>query len=545
MHRTLLFLLAVVSFPVSAVSRTTYILPPLAIVDAGETTTFRTYAANNDPLEVENVRVRYEIEGDATIEKIEPKSIGWTCAIEGKTAECTQQYVLSGEQGLEVTVRGGAANGASATLKMSATSPRPAPPEYDVSRATVQNHHALIVDTTADSGPGSLRAAFEAANALDVPAKIVFNLPPPVPAEGWFTIIPESPLPPITTQRIFIDGKSQTRFTGDTNTRGPEIAIDGHLAHYGLEVHSPCATRIEGLVLGNFDANSALWFTKTGVCATYAYPVDLRSVTDNYLGTDPTGTTAWPNMRGLRVDFGSGLVRNNVISGNSYSGMWVWVTAPQPEALTIENNRIGTAADGATPLPNGTTGILFGGRVSADVRGNVIANHPGMGIALVRGDSYVEIRQNSIRDNGGIGIDWGIDGVSSTTDADSTIDPNAPTLLASRYDATLNRTYFTVFAQVEYLPRPAGSAFHLDFYANRGSDGDGETWLGSVGGGGGGPNGGQPYEAWVGGDHRGKWVNATLTRSPVYFAKPPEISAEAAGWDDASTSELSNAILVN
>jgi hypothetical protein len=340
-----------------------------------------------------------------------------------------------------------------------------------------------------------------------------------------------------------VDGKSQTRFTGDTNTRGPEIAIDGRRAHRGLEIHSPCMARVEGLVLGNFDEKQGLWFTKSGTCPSnvFSYASDVRLVMDNYIGTDPTGRVAWPNLRGLRGDFGSGSIRNNVISGNTYSGMWIWITEGRFESYLIEENRIGVAADGVTPLPNGAAGMLLGPRVSADVRRNIIANHPGMGIALVPGETYVGIRENSMHDNGGIGIDWSIDGVSPIKEDDGAFQPNAPVLLSGFYDAGTNRTYFNVTTKSR-RPGANGVSFGLDFYANAGPDGDGEQWLQSA-------NvetfDGRAYLASIPGDHRGKWINATLTRSPILFVRPPGgISTQGATFGDDSTSELSNSVLV-
>jgi Right handed beta helix region len=540
MSRFLLSLLLATTVPLVAQTPrlTTTIDPALAIVDANASATLQTILRAN--VQVTDLRIVYSIDGEATIERIEAHA-GWTCATAGKTAECTNPY-SGAEDRLTVTVRTGATNGGTSTLTMTATSAQPVDGSGgNIAHATLQSFQTLAVETTADAGPGSLRAAIETANRLTKPVRIEFRLPAPVPAEGWFTIIPESPLPPIMTERAFVDGKSQTRFTGDTNTRGPEIAIDGHLAHRGLEIHSSCMARVEGLVLGNFDENQGLWFTKTHPCANSGgSTTDVRLVMDNYIGTDPTGTVAWPNLRGLRGDFGSGSIRNNVISGNTYSGMWIWLSESRYDSFVIEENRIGVAADGVSPLPNGAAGMLLGPRVSADVRRNIIANHPGMGIALVRGETYVGIRENSMRDNGGIGIDWGIDGVSPARPEDRGSDPNRPTLLSATYDAATNRTLFNVQSKSD-RPGADGNYLSLDFYANRGPDGDGEQWLGT---GAVNANDGNAYVTAIAGDHRGKWINATLTRTPVFFVRPPSdrIASELATFGDDSTSELSNSV---
>ncbi|HEX6640779.1 MAG TPA: right-handed parallel beta-helix repeat-containing protein, partial [Thermoanaerobaculia bacterium] len=498
MRRMLVVLSLLVATSAFAQQFTARFVPPLVRVDPGAAVQVESILSYVNQTSVSNLSVRYDLDGGATFTSI--SGFGGNCAISGNTAECSMTpQPGSFETRVVLGILTGNGNGTHATVRVSATATRIEDAGTVTTSATgaLQNYRLVIVTTTADSGVGSLRAAIDEANGIGKPAKLLFQIAQPVPAEGWFTIVPASPLPPITVDSMFVDGKSQTRFTGDTNTRGPEIAIDGHLAHRGLEIHSRCEAKIEGLTLGHFDANQGLWFTKDGACASLPFTInDERWVTDNYIGIDPTGTIAWPNLRGLRADFGVGDVRNNVISGNTYSGMWVWITADRPNSLNIEDNKFGTAADGVTPLPNGAAGILFGPRVSADVRRNVIANHPGMGIALDRnGTTYVEIRQNSMRDNGGIGIDWGVDGVSPRVLDDADTVPNAPVLLSARYDSATDRTYFSVVVDSGRPNGPNGYDLGLDFYANRGPDGDGEQWLGIDHGPG--TLGTDAFEAWL------------------------------------------------
>jgi hypothetical protein len=495
-------------------AETTYleatVQPPIAIVERGQTVTFQTTLANPGVVRASDIRLTYAVDRNATIESLGGHA-GWDCSIEagGKKAECTKPSI-AGEapEVFSVVVRTGANAGEAATLTMAAES-RGLNLAVAGADAIVQSFQHAVVDTTADSGPGSLRSAIETANAAAGAVRIEFRLSP-VPQEGWFTFVPESPLPPITADRVFLDGTSQTRFTGDTNPRGPEIAIDGRRAHRGLEIHSSCLALVEGLVIGNFDEKHGLWFTQSRPCPRAGSSrTDIRFVQGNYIGTDPTGTVAWPNYRGIRGDFGSGVIRNNLIGGNTLSGLWIWATAARSDAFLIDGNRFGVASDGVTPLPNGTVAMLFGDRVSADVRANVIANHPGMGIALVPGQTFVAIQQNAMRDNGGIGIDWGIDGVSRVNDSDRGSEPNAPALLSATYSAATDRTTFQL-ATTSEDPRADVATVTFDFYANRGPDGDGEEWLGAdtvffrTSG---------SYIASLPGDHRGKWINATITRT--------------------------------
>jgi hypothetical protein len=192
-----------------------------------------------------------------------------------------------------------------------------------------------------------MRTAIATANAgCSAPCKIAFQILAPVPPSGWFTITPSTPLPPITADRVFVDGATQTAFPGDTNAAGPEVALDGRLtnAGHGLELDSNCDAVVEGLSVGNFADHGIAVFG--GPCSTRD-TADARRIAHNDLGVDPTGFTAAPNLRGALANKVISIL-DNVISGNRYSGVWAW-----SGDATIDKNRIGTAADGKTPLPNG------------------------------------------------------------------------------------------------------------------------------------------------------------------------------------------------
>ena len=190
--------------------------------------------------------------------------------------------------------------------------------------ATLQTYRIFAVTSTADAGPGSLREAMTQADASCTPGpcKIAFEINGPVPPEGWFTIMPATELPVIRAQRVALDGTFQTRFSGDTNPRGPEVAIDGHLALRGLQLRSSCEAVVEGLAIGNFIGGDGLSVSGDFRDCNFQQP-DRRLVTGNYIGVDPTGTVAWPNQRGLNIE-GNGEVRENVISRNKWSAVWFW-----------------------------------------------------------------------------------------------------------------------------------------------------------------------------------------------------------------------------
>lgn len=391
---------------------------------------------------------------------------------------------------------------------------------------TVSVYRWLTVNTTADSGPGSLRNALDEANAgcTPGPCRIVFEIPGPVPAEGWFTITPSSPLPSIEAARVTLEGSRQAAFTGNTNEKGPEIAIDGRLARSGIRMNTLCEGVVEGLAIGNFDEDQGLWFSTGADCRNR---FDKREVTDNHIGVDPTGETLWPNLRGLRADFAIGLdVKRNLIRGNRHSGIWLW-----RGAATITHNRIDD---------NGSSGVFLGPEVfAAVVSDNGFRGNREMGIAAARQLNSLGMRRNEMQDNGGLGIDWGLDGVSPAVD-DHQGPTNAPLLLSARYDASRHRTTITVTLQSQPLG-PQYSYGYLDFFANARPDGDGEDYVGSSGQ----LFGNGPVTVSVPGDHRGKWINATWTREHLPYGTTPkiDIQSHSVGFL-VMTSEHSNTVLV-
>jgi hypothetical protein len=99
----------------------------------------------------------------------------------------------------------------------------------------------FLVTTTADDGPGSLRQAILDADAVtDGPVTIDFDIPGP----GVRTIVPLSPLPPITTS-LLVDGTTQPGYAGT-----PLIAFGGPQAGSTPLTVSGGNVTIRGLALG-------------------------------------------------------------------------------------------------------------------------------------------------------------------------------------------------------------------------------------------------------------------------------------------------------
>ncbi|HEX2059134.1 MAG TPA: right-handed parallel beta-helix repeat-containing protein, partial [Thermoanaerobaculia bacterium] len=390
----------------------------------------------------------------------------------------------------------------------------------------------IVVTSTADSGPGTLRAAFEEVNAncLDRACKIDFALAPPVPSEGWFTIVPETPLPVLRAPRVYLDATTQTKLTGDTNPKGPEVAIDGRKAGQGLEIHAECGTLVRGFALGNFHANEALWMTHDRrICVDRTHlERDVFEISENHIGVDPSGTTPWPNRRWLILDDAAALVTDNVISSNTFSGVWMWRGAATFYGNLIERN--------------GASGIFFGPEVQyGEVLFNTINWHRDMGVAVARGARQIDIRRNSMRGNVGLGIDWGLDGPSPVVEDDSDMPTNPPVVLSAVYDEATDETVVTM--TLRSMPRTqVFNAWVINVYANDAPDGDGEKHIAeqqlpSV------PEG--PFAVRARGNHAGKWLNATSSRVHyIVFSRPGEPRTESFGGGETLTSELSNSVRV-
>jgi hypothetical protein len=509
--------------------------PPVVRTDPGEAVTLRVNM-HNSPATFPGTRFFLQFAVvNATIEAIDAPA--WTCTINGAKADCTIVATTTScciDDELLVTVRTSSdRRGGETHLTVDATSDGQAVLESRPS-SVIEVYRHIAVTSTADAGPGTLRAALEEVNAHchESPCKVDFAIGEPVPAEGWFTIVPETPFPVVRTERVILDGTTQTKFSGDTNPRGPEVAIDGRKTGLGLEIHASCDGVVKGFALGNFHLNEAVWLSRAAPpCERYIRltQVDSHTIAENHIGVDPSGTTPWPNLRGLRLDGDElAVVTNNVIRHNIRSGVWQW-----NGSAAIRDNRI---------EDNGASGIFFGPAVSsAEVLRNTIANHPHMGVAVARGAQRVDIRQNSMRANAGLGIDWGLDGPSPILESDTGTHSNPPLLLSAEYDEALDQTNVTMTLRSNRLAS-YGNAFVINLYANEGPDGDGETpiaeavfWNEPPG---------QTFTITAKGNHTGKWINATSTRVHwLDFLREPGTQSYLTG--ESWTSELSNSVLVS
>jgi len=412
-------------------------------------------------------------------------------------------------------------------------------PASNTNTLTVQLYDTEYVTTTADSGAGSLRQAIIDANAHCTGATlctIAFRIAE-ASTTPWKTIRVTSPLPLLTAPRIRVVGATQTAFLGDTNLNGPEIEISGGgtVDGDGLLLNN-CGAEIANLAINGFQRNG---LSVIGTPATPSCP-QFGGITlhDLYIGTDPTGSLARPNARGigLSIPNGSGFnalhgaaaIRNCVISGNIHSGIFAL-----SGLLQVSNNRIGVQAHSDDPLPNGASGILVGaGSYGSDigVQGyvfagenpasgtNVIAFNGESGVSVASNAGDVAIRDNRIWGNKLLGIDIGLDG-PTPDGGNGTI--AAPVLTLAHYDPVSGNTVIE-----GDLPRSVTGLFNaaIHFYANETGDpsgyGEGQRPLGSI------QVSTPPHFRFaIAGDLTGQFISATAMRiNYVGFAKPEGIS---------------------
>lgn len=409
-----------------------------------------------------------------------------------------------------------------------------APPSTNTTSTRTQLWFTIYVTSTADSGAGSLRQAILDANAsADLQPLIAFRIDEPS-TTAWKTIRVTSPLPAVTAYSVRIDGGTQASFFGDANPAGPDIEISGggSVDGHGLLL-ATCGAEVANLAIGGFRANGLSVGAPTSVCTGY-YTTELHHL---FIGTDPTGTFARPNARGIGTsvpngnDFNSaGLptnIANCVISGNTFSGIF-----GLSGRLNIANNRIGVKANADEPLPNGTSGVFigtggYGSVVGADLLGfpnlntdsNVIAFNGETGVAIAAGVKDVAIRNNRIWSNRLLGIDVGLDGPTASS-AGTFGDPvNAPVLTLAHFDPVSNKTI--IEGDVPDTKNISVTGLGINIYASDAADpsgyGEGQRSIGSVtllG-----PD--THFQFAADGDLTGQWITATNTRSHyVGFAKP-------------------------
>ena len=210
----------------------------------------------------------------------------------------------------------------------------------------------FTVTTTADSGPGSLRAAITNSNAAFGPDEIVFDIPGP----GVHTINVLTALPTIF-QQLKIDGYSQVDSRTNTqlvgNNANIRIEIRGNSAPSNVNglVALNGGVTIRGLVISGFKGAGIL--LQNG---------GANVIEGCFIGTNPDGTTLNANSAGIYLqDSGANSIggvtpgaRNVIVGGVDPA---IYQANATGNGNLIRGNYIGVNAAGTQVL--GTGGILL------------------------------------------------------------------------------------------------------------------------------------------------------------------------------------------
>jgi parallel beta-helix repeat protein len=258
---------------------------------------------------------------------------------------------------------------------------------YDIlvnTTSDVADFNGNIEDLPGPDGVVSLREAIIAAHNPLGRQSIGFNIP--INDEGFngivFTIKSNSDFSDIYDNCTFIDGSTQTYFTGNTNETGPEIKLDLslHSDGYGFLITSSFNTIHSLLICKAF---AGIEFR--GVKATYNR-VSGCFITENGNGINIINGASLNTIGGISLDY------RNTISGNTGTSISIWGDPDyceyKPFGNRIIGNFIGTDYTGSKVLPNGS-GIaiiwslnnIVGGNMKGE--GNLISGNNGNGIDLI------------------------------------------------------------------------------------------------------------------------------------------------------------------
>ena len=381
---------------------------------------------------------------------------------EAPVTTATVNTNASGDGGSKLTGITGIAPGQFVTA--TATSPDGDTSEFS---ACFTAKSSILVDTTADSGAGSLRQGILDANSAGGADLIEFD----IAGAGPHAITPITPLPDITGPTT-IDGTTEPDWTPTELA----VEVDGSVAagQRGLRLETGSAgSTIRGLAVDNWDDDGIEVFTNGNTVAgnfigagtdgqstgednllgmtvtgdnntiggttaadrnvisgnldglTLANGAEDNTVQGNYFGVDVTGAAPLANLDGVVVLSassntigGAGAGEGNVISGNTQWGLF-FDGSSGGTANVIKGNYVGLAADGDTPIGNGTGMSLqnlannnqIGGLAAGE--GNVISGNSASGLSIA-GANENTIEGNLIgrnasngagRSNGNEGID--------------------------------------------------------------------------------------------------------------------------------------------
>jgi hypothetical protein len=284
--------------------------------------------------------------------------------------------------------------------------------------------NTIIVTSTSESGPGSLRQALQNAQPYD---NITFD-PTVFPPDMPVTISLVSPLQELNMGNLTIDASNAgvildgSAITGERN--GFTISSDGNtirglqvvnFPNAGIGINSGAQHNVIGgdrnlgsgplgqgnLVSGNGSFGIGLWDRGTS----------NNTIQGNHIGVNLEASDVWGHPRdGIHSNGASGnLITDNVIGGND-NGVYLCCVAEGKNVVTT--NIIGTDPTGANHLGNQTAGVIVDhSNHNVIGPGNLIAYNDGSGVMFWGETSGNTVTENMIHDNNSLAI--GVDSFSN------------------------------------------------------------------------------------------------------------------------------------
>ncbi len=285
---------------------------------------------------------------------------------------------------------------------------------------SAQYSNSIVVTNTNSSGQGSLRQAIVDANANATIDSILFNIPLSDPGydyiRGVFRInVTGFEFNPITRKYLVIDGFSQTRFTGNTNTSilgvggyvgvdslnfpqfdGLEIEIvDANNLAIGLKV-AASYVKIQGLAILGFGNGSIGNHANIVVQGNIKHVVienNILGITANSMNRpDSLIYTGGSNLVLNGAD--SGIVRHNLLAWAGIAGIYATADA---DSWLVEYNESTSNGFGYSVLDGMDYATSSGKQI---IRCNKIYNNAANGLDSYLSKGYNLIENNSIYYNG-------------------------------------------------------------------------------------------------------------------------------------------------
>lgn len=354
--------------------------------------------------------------------------------------------------------------------------------EFSRAIEAVQAGSEIVVTNTADSGPGSLRAAIDEANQEDAPDTVVFE----IPGAGPHKIALQSTLW-ITDHPAMIDGFSQAGSTPNRRLRGNDaqwkIVLDGSAIDSGPVVGSSQTGMIlRGLAIVG-GPHEGVRIARGAGSAIEGCSIGLGADAEPGPGNEQFGIHD-SESSDVRIG-GPNVGQRNVVSANGLGGILLQGFDARVENNIVVNNGFGEFADQfGGVLLNGEGSAIGGDHPDFE---NEIALSGGAGVVVFFDSTGNEVLGNRIHDNAGLGIDLGVatpDGVTANdaNDADTGANgrQNFPVLTSARTGEGL----LTVEGSLDVPADRVDGSWVLRLYRNDECDdsghGEGAVFLGAI-----------------------------------------------------------------